>query len=537
MLNFLQKEIIKVHFPYKQIDPGLNDENIFRMIPRVNPRLKKNQMREIRNMFNDVDFGEIKENDEEESVSQENKKKSENNDDDDNNINNLNTKNDNITEEKLDSNSGRKFIDKKNNKRDNKEENDLISKKSGKNSGRKTKRKMNNDHDDANPPKKKELIDDENNISKKKYLNSDEKMKDPLEDFYDVSNKKRKLKMQQQEDMDGGYGNPDNIDAENDFDENKVNEKKSNNSKFTKNSQLRTIKNSYFKGTKNSFDLQSYNSKPSKFTPNQKAPYFLDKNKTKANLISLDKFHNKSSKVKVDNDGIPLDIMNEREEQKKGREAYTKLTSTKCQFLNYNLSTRHILIAPFQNVTLFNNRWKKLTVLVTQWFIMMLIISVVLTWKENITINNIKGMLILSIISAIASNLLIYNIVFLFGTSTYQRRRLYRLVMSGEQLIIMKAWAKLEKIMRCSTFFGMIIVIIIWAANIYITLIFTAVWKVQRSAFIIVFIISLFIDLVIGEIGIELIIAFLYSFRKDSTILRNLGESLNRLRCYRTLWP
>ena len=109
--------------------------------------------------------------------------------------------------------------------------------------------------------------------------------------------------------------------------------------------------------------------------------------------------------------------------------------------------------------------------------------------------------------------------------------------MSGEQLIIMKAWAKLEKIMRCSTFFGMIIVIIIWAANIYITLIFTAVWKVQRSAFIVVFIISLFIDLVIGEIGIELIIAFLYSFRKDSTILRNLGESLNRLRCYRTLWP
>ena len=49
-LNFLQKEILKVHFPYNQLDPGLNDENIFNLIPKES-KLKKVKKRLIKNMF------------------------------------------------------------------------------------------------------------------------------------------------------------------------------------------------------------------------------------------------------------------------------------------------------------------------------------------------------------------------------------------------------------------------------------------------------------------------------------------------------
>ena len=82
-----------------------------------------------------------------------------------------------------------------------------------------------------------------------------------------------------------------------------------------------------------------------------------------------------------------------------------------------------------------------------------------------------------------------------------------------------------------------IIALIIWAANLYITLIFTAVWYVQRSAWILSFFLSVFFDLVIGELLIEGICAFLYSKRVKYDCMKNLGESLNRLRSYRTMWP
>ena len=53
-LNFLKKEIIKIHYPYKQIDPGVNDKNIFDMIPNYNP--EEYNKKEIKHMFDNVNF-------------------------------------------------------------------------------------------------------------------------------------------------------------------------------------------------------------------------------------------------------------------------------------------------------------------------------------------------------------------------------------------------------------------------------------------------------------------------------------------------
>ena len=132
-------------------------------------------------------------------------------------------------------------------------------------------------------------------------------------------------------------------------------------------------------------------------------------------------YKNRAGRINVDNDGIPLDIINEEEERKKALQSFTRLSLTPYEFFSYNLRVRHILIAPFLNLTLFNNRWKKLIVLLTQFYIQQLIISLVLTLKEKIIISNILGLIVASIIACLISDLIVYCFVFLFGTSTYQR--------------------------------------------------------------------------------------------------------------------
>ena len=167
----------------------------------------------------------------------------------------------------------------------------------------------------------------------------------------------------------------------------------------------------------------------------------------------------------------------------------------------------------------------------------MIIISVLLTDDETITSKNIGGMLKVAVISALGANVLMYLLVFFFITSTYQRRRLFHFVINGGQLVVIKAF---EKIMRSNaiwTTIGMIICLIFWIGNFYISVAFTAVWSVQKDAWLITFIISMIFDLIIFELLIEVIIGAFFACRKNSECLRGFGEWLNRVRCYRTLWP
>ena len=99
-------------------------------------------------------------------------------------------------------------------------------------------------------------------------------------------------------------------------------------------------------------------------------------------------------------------------------------------------------------------------------------------------------MLVASLLSGIISNILISCYVFLFSVSVYDRMRLFRFVMKGEDLSIFKSWSSLENKMRIKAIIGIIISITFWVINMYMTLIFTAVWAFQRSGWIICFIMT-----------------------------------------------
>ena len=331
-------------------------------------------------------------------------------------------------------------------------------------------------------------------------------------------------------------------DEEEDFDEDKLeqilsSEKSSNKNKgdepravgftqLTQNYDLSTV------NSKLGFKESKY-SKFSKLSSQSKKSYFADKDNTRPNqYISIEKFHNKSYKLKMNKNFI-----NYEEENKKALDEYTRLNVSTFKFFNYNLKTRHILLSPFLNLTLYHNRWKKLILLLTQFFLYQISLSIILTSDENILLKNISKMLIASLLSVIFSNILIHSMIPFFYISFFERKKLYRSAEKGETLYVSKIWKNIVRRMNIKIIFALIIAAIFWIINFYITFGFTSVWKVQRSTFILCFIFCILIDLVILEVLIEGICAFAFSKRKKFNLVRNIGEIINRYRCYRTLYP
>ena len=150
----------------------------------------------------------------------------------------------------------------------------------------------------------------------------------------------------------------------------------------------------------------------SKQSKRSKRSYFIDKDNTRPNnYVAIEKFHNKSYKLKIDNNFVNYD-----EEKKRALDEYTRLNNTTYEFFKYNLKTRHILISSFTNVSLYHNRWKKLVTLLTQFFTAQLCLSIILTSDENILLSNIPKMLIASLISMIISNILMHLIIPFFSS-------------------------------------------------------------------------------------------------------------------------
>ena len=413
-LNFLKKEIIKIHYPYKQIDPGVNDKNIFDMIPNYNP--EEYNKKEIKHMFDNVNFDSERNSENVSEIETEN-------------VFNLNRK------------------------------------KSSK----------------GNPPKKSK---------KSNYSSSNGSEENEEEDNYNGS---------------------DFHSEESDNKTNKLMKRKK-------------------KRKKSIFSIQEKISMNTK-----KHNFFINTDKTRPNYVSLRKFHN--SDLETQGENLPEDLLNEKEERFKALESYTNLKLATSEFIKWNIQTRHILFGPILNRSLFNQRWKKFTILITQLLVNLMLISVFLTNDEKITEKKFGKCLSIAIITAILSNLFIYAISFFFITSVYQRKRLFQLVMKGGQLVVIKAYNKVKKQNFTSNIIGLIICFIVWIICYYITFTFVAVWQFQRKGWIVILILSEFIDLVIGELGVEVFIGFLYHYRKDSNCMRDCGEWFNRLRCYRTLFP
>ena len=540
-LVFLKKEIIKAKNDYNQFDLGLNDENIIRNIPTVDPRLNRNKSKKIRTMFDEYDVDGIQEIEEDE--------KEEENDDYISNIlktdknNNLNTLNNN--EDKGNSSTKRKFVSRYETN-SNEEEEEKVSEKE-KQTGilthkrkkdKRSTRKINN----KNPPKRrnKDSDDDDDDENGNKFTMQIRKNKNNYLSELNSKGKTDRYTKKKYENNKNNGGYDDNDEEEEDFDEKKIEKKMS--------SEKSSIKKDFRLPAKQNFDLQTLNSKlglnqtkfskfdiktkNTKLSSASKKSYFIGKDKTKANLISLQQFHDHSKKVNME-----LNLPNKEDENKRTLEEYTRLNITPFQFFKLNLRTRHILLAPFLNLTLYNNRWKKLMVLLTQFYIQQLTLTIILTADETIVLSNFPKMIIASLIAGAISNIIVYCFVFLFEVASYDRIRLFRLVMTGEDLYIFKAWSSLNKIMNTKIIFGIIICVIFWLANFYMSLIFTAVWKVQRLPWFICFLLTLFLDLVVGEICVEGICTIFYIYRLRFNFIRNLGNLLNNLRRYRTMYP
>ena len=74
-------------------------------------------------------------------------------------------------------------------------------------------------------------------------------------------------------------------------------------------------------------------------------------------------------------------------------------------------------------------------------------------------------MIIASLLAVIISNLIVYCFVFLFSTDSYNRMKLYRLVLVMENLFITRAWGDLQRFMNIKAIFGIILSVIFWLAN------------------------------------------------------------------------
>lgn len=102
---------------------------------------------------------------------------------------------------------------------------------------------------------------------------------------------------------------------------------------------------------------------------------------------------------------------------------------------------------------------------------------------------------------------------------------------------MIKGFEKIQRNNNCWTAIGICICLLFWEANFYVSIAFTAVWSVQSTAWLITFILCLFFELAIFEPLIEVIIGGFFKLRKKTECVSNFGEWLNRVRCYRTLWP
>ena len=265
----------------------------------------------------------------------------------------------------------------------------------------------------------------------------------------------------------------------------------------------------------------------------------LDKKPTKQKIKNFNPLINDLDKKEKEYDvnNLPQVFENEKEEEERRIKAFYDLNLSMFEFMIENIKERHIIINPLINVSIFNSRWKKMTMLITHIAILTMMLSVFLTDDEKITGKKIGSIIKISFLAILIADIVMYFLSIFFQTSYKQRRRLYIVVIKHGQLQILKEWEHMTFVNNIWTIIGCVINYCIWIISFYITVSFNAVWKVQNSAFLKGFLFCFFGDFILFEILIELFIALLYWKRRSNSTLRLLAEKLNNVRNYRCLWP
>ena len=263
-------------------------------------------------------------------------------------------------------------------------------------------------------------------------------------------------------------------------------------------------------------------------------------NKSEGSFIGeVDKELGKVDRATFNTNYLSKDEDKTKEEKDRRIESYANLKLDACTYFRKNYVIRNILINAIGNVSLFQPRWKKLTMLFTEITIMILMISIFLTIDEkariDLDITSIQFLLAYGLASCAISNFLMYLLAIFFEFPYNSARRLFKLVLFNGQLIVMREWGEINSVQRIKAFFGTIICVIIWLISLYISLGFTAVWKEQKFDFLISLVFGIAFNFFILELIVEGIIALVYKGRRKYNCLKQFGFLLNRLRNYRCL--
>jgi hypothetical protein len=234
---------------------------------------------------------------------------------------------------------------------------------------------------------------------------------------------------------------------------------------------------------------------------------------------------------------MPEEFENEEEAGKQQIQKFADIGLTFWEFLSLNIKSRSMLINSFCIVSIFNPRWKKLSLLMTEMSVLIIFVSVFLTSDENAVHKSLVKMIQYSVYAMLATDGTIYLAAFFFKFPIKKQRRLFELVTSGGQIVMLKEWGIVEKKLKKLAIIGMIIFGIIWLFSYYISFGFTIVWKFQRWAFVECLAFSFIFNFIICEFLIEFFIAILYLQRKQNCFCRGIAEGLNKLRNYRCLSP
>ena len=238
---------------------------------------------------------------------------------------------------------------------------------------------------------------------------------------------------------------------------------------------------------------------------------------------------------------LPKDFEKTKEEKERRVENYAHLKLKSNHYFSANYKLRNTLINSLCNVSLFQPRWKKLTMLITEIGLMILVISILLTLDENAKLSN--GLIIMGYLfgyglaASTFSNLVMYCIALSFHFPQDLANRLYKLVLFNGQLIVLKEWEIITYQQGLKSIPGVIICVIFWVISLYVGLGFTAVWNDQNFEFLICFGFAFILNFFVMEIIVEGFITIFYLGRRRFNCIKRFGYTLNRLRNYRCLSP
>ena len=237
---------------------------------------------------------------------------------------------------------------------------------------------------------------------------------------------------------------------------------------------------------------------------------------------------------------LPKDFEKSKEENERRIANYANLKLNSSQFFSANYKLRSILNNAICNVSLFHPRWKKLTMLVTEICLMILVISILLTLDESARLSNLIKIGYLfgyALAASTFSNLCMYFVALFFQFPQDLARRLYKLVLFNGQLIVLREWDEIAHKQGLRSIPGIIFCVIFWIISLYVGLGFTAVWHDQKFEFLVSFGFAFVLNFFVMEIIVEGIIAIFYIGRKRFNCIKRFGAELNRLRNFRCLSP